>query len=108
MMYTASLTKTGQATIPKVVRDILGITPGEDTKITYTTHKDGSVTIAKEMTDEEAFAYLDSLKSEKTKKIIARSAGKTVREMIDEWESSPEGQKYLKKRAKERYGIELA
>ena len=101
MMYPAAITKTNQVTIPKAIREILGLTP-DDTRVIYKANPDGSVTIMRDMSEEEARAYMDSFfMDKKSQELIKKHAGKTVSELREEWDKSPEGRAYYK----EKYGI---
>ena len=101
MIYSATITKTGQATIPKAIRDILGIDPGSNARIIYHTHRDGSVSITRDLTYDEARAYLDSYFSDKkSKELVKKHAGKSASQLIDEWLASPAGKAHLQ----EEYG----
>lgn len=100
MMYATTITKSGQATIPKEVRDILGINLGE--RIYFTVNKDKTVSLAREMTEKEARAYLDSFfADEEGQRLIKKHAGKSVSQLREEWDNSPEGKAYYE----EEYGI---
>ena len=108
MIYvSAALTKTGQATIPKVVRDILGIDPKHDTKVFFREEKNGTITITKEPSEEDFWRELDSLKSPESlareKEIREKYRNLSMRERQELWEQSPEGKAYLKKEFVEKY-----
>ena len=100
-MYTVTITKSGQVTLPKELRDFLGVKPGQ--KITFNKERDG-VSINRRLSDEEFFEKLDSLKSPKSKTFIkkhgARLAKMSISEIKEEWAKSPAGKKYLE----EKYG----
>lgn len=99
MMYASTITKTGQATIPKDVREALGVHFGE--RIYFTVNRDKTVSVAREMTEQEARAYLDSFNTEETRRLIKLHAGKTVSELREEWDKSPAGRAYYR----EKYDI---
>ena len=100
-MYTVTITKSGQITLPKELRDFLGVELGG--RVTFHKTKNG-VNIERKMTDKEFFDKLDSLKSSKTKAFIkkheAKLAKMSISEMKNEWAKSPAGKKYLE----EKYG----
>lgn len=58
MGYAATITKTGQITIPKWVREVLGVEPGQ--RIVFRKTKD-AVTIEREKTVDEVAAKIDEL-----------------------------------------------
>jgi len=94
-MYTVTITKSGQVTLPKELRDFLGVKIGS--KIILDKIKDG-VAIRRKLTEKEFFAELDKNISPKTKKIIQKNAGKTVNEMINEYQNSSKGQKEMRRK----------
>ncbi len=95
MTYTVALTKSGQMTLPKALREFLGVDGAKSVQIEKT--KDG-VQIQRRLSDEEFFAKLDAMKSEKTKAAIRRNAGKTMSELRHEWAKSPAGKRYLERK----------
>ncbi len=96
-MYTTTINQNGMILLNKAAREALGVKLGD--RVMIRTDKKRA-TVEREMTDEEARAYMDSLFSAETKKHIKENAGKTVREMMDEWYESDE----LKKEMEEEYG----
>lgn len=100
-MYSAVITKSGQVTLPKELREFLGVKLGD--RITFEVVGDDA-RIHRKLSKEEFFTKLDSYKSEKTraflKKYGAELSNMTVSEMKEKWAKSPAGQKYLK----EKYG----
>ena len=94
-MYTVTITKSGQVTIPKELRDFLGVKPGG--RITFDKEKYG-VKIKRKLSDEEFLAELNKNISPKTRKIFRKTAGKTISELKDEWAKSPAGQAYFKEK----------
>lgn len=54
-MYTVTITRSGQVTLPKELRDFLGVKPGQ--KITFRRNKD-QVSIPRRLSDQE---FLDQL-----------------------------------------------
>lgn len=99
--YSTTVTKTGQIFLPKAVRTALNLLPGQ--RISFDVKGD-VLTLRRAKTIEEILADIDRIRenaSEETKRRIKMNAGKTVAEMRDEWDRSPEGQKYYK----EKYGV---
>lgn len=98
-MYSATITKSGQVTLPKELRDFLGVKPGQ--KIIFN-KKGDSVFIPRRMSDEEFLEKLDELKTPKTKAFIkkygAKLAKKSISEIKSDWAKSPAGQKYLEEK----------
>ncbi len=93
-MYTATITKSGQVTLPKELRDFLGVKVGDS--VTFDKVKDG-VAIRRKLTKKEFFEEMDKNLSPETKKIIKKRTGKTVSEMIDEYLRSPKGQEEMRR-----------
>lgn len=102
MMYAVSINSSGQATIPKDVRDFLKVTPGENRLVFEV--KDGNVIITKERTPKQALH--DSL--QQIDKILGvnpagKFSGMTFDEVREAWNETPEG----KTEMEERYGVKL-
>ena len=97
MVYTVAVTKTGQMTLPKAVREMLGIT----TRAVVKVNKDKTVSVYRQPSWSEQLEELHDSFSEETKEAIKKDTGKTVHEMMDEWADSSEGKVYYK----EKYGI---
>ena len=100
MTYSVAVTSAGQMTIPKVFREMLGITD----KVEVDIDKD-KIVVKRQKTDLEIFEessreFYASLTPEQ-KKAIKENAGKTARQLREEWEASPEAAEYYK----EKYGI---
>lgn len=98
MIYTTTITKSGQISLPKSVREFLGLNLGD--RITFSLKKD-TVSIKKVKPLEEVLKEIDANKSEETKALIKKYAGKTTNELREIFDNSPEGKKYYK----EKYGI---
>lgn len=95
MAQTATLTKTGQITVPKWVREILGVKPGQ--VIVFHRNKDNTVTMHREKTAEEIAAEIDALIPEETRKFYMKHyRGLTANETFEKWSKTPEAQEYLK------------
>ena len=94
MVYTATLTKTGQITIPKPVRAMLGIEPGQ--KITFRKTKN-AVAIEREKTPTEIAEEIDALIPDDIRARHMREyAGMTSAEMREKWLESPDAEDYFK------------
>ncbi len=97
MNYTTTITKTGQIFLPKAVRTALNLLPGERVSLSL---ENESVTIQKTKSLEDVLAELDASMSDEARKMLKKNAGKTVRELREEWANSEEGKQYFK----EKYG----
>ena len=98
MAYTATVTKTGQITIPKAVREILGVKPGQ--RVVFRQSNAGT-TIAHEKTAQEIAEEIDTLIPSEAKKHHMREyAGMTSSEMQEKWLETPDAHKYLEKERK--------
>ena len=104
MSYTVAINSSGQATIPKDIRDFLRVTPGENRLVFEV--KDGGVTITKEKTPRQLLQ--ESLK--KIDRILGpkpvnknKFAGMSFDEVREAWSETPEG----KAEMEERYGVKL-
>lgn len=92
MSYTVAITKTGQMTLPKVLREFLGVEG--DKRITLTQRKNG-VVIERKMTKEEYYRKVDKNINADTRRILDEEASggrPPVREMIKEIANSAETQ----------------
>ena len=111
MTYAVAINSSGQATIPKAIRDLLGIIPGEN-RLTFNIQK-GQVVLGKEASRRERLlASLDKihqrLEKEKAEnpeiaKNIEKYKGMTYEEIREAYDNTPEG----KKEFEEKYGITL-
>lgn len=63
---------------------------------TITAIKPSQVAITHPFTNKEFIDYLDSIRSDKDKKIIKDHASKTINELKKEWLSTPKGKAYIK------------
>lgn len=97
-MYSSTITKSGQITLPKELREFLGVKLGG--RVVFHKTKTG-VKIDRRMSDEEFTAKLDAISTPIPPEILKKTAGKTVSELKDEWAKSPAGQAYFK----EKYGL---
>ena len=100
MNYTSTITKSGQVTLPKPVRDLLGLNLGQ--RVTFNVKNKNTITIEKEKTAAEIAREIDAAipedVRENAKKIIA---GRTAGEFREDWLKSDEAKKYYGK----KYGI---
>ena len=78
-MYTTTINQNGLILLNKSAREALGLKLGDRVTINFS---EKSAIVEREMTDEEFFQKLDSLKSEKTQKNIALMSGKTANELF--------------------------
>ena len=111
MSIAVSINSSGQATIPKAVRDALGVVPGEN-RLTFDI-VDGKVILGREPSRAEmldASLKIIHKNIEKAKKNNPEFAknyekykGMTYREFIEAYEDTEED----KKEYKERYGIDV-
>ena len=92
MGQTATLTKTGQITVPKWARDFLGVKPGEQIIFLKAKNK---LEIKKEPTAAEIAEQIDALIPDEARKWhMEHYAGMTSAEMQEKWENSDEGRAY--------------
>jgi AbrB family looped-hinge helix DNA binding protein len=102
MQYTSTLTKSGQITLPKPLRDFLSVTPGS--RVTFDLVEE-TITISREKTLREHFEELDrlnaALETPESKAASEKFRGWTASEMRHHYMNSPEGRRYYK----EKYGI---
>lgn len=78
-MYTTTINQNGMILLNKAVRESLNLQLGDRVTISFNKK---SATVQKEITDEEFFAKLDAMKSERTKKRIQENAGKSANELF--------------------------
>lgn len=98
MSYAVVINSSGQITLPKSIRDILGVKIGD--RVKFDVEKD-EVKVSRVKDVYEVLAEIDAERTPEERKRIKAIAGKTVRELREEWENSPEAKKYYK----EKYGI---
>ncbi len=111
MTYAVSINSSGQATIPKTIRELLGVVPGEN-RLTFDVVK-GKVILGREASKEEQLLSA----TEKIRKTIEEEkknnpifaanfkkySGMTYREFTESYEDTEED----KKEFEEKYGIKL-
>ena len=92
MSYTVAITKTGQMTLPKALREFLGV--DGDKRITLNRRKDG-VVIERKMTKDEYYHKVDNNINANTRRILEQEADSgrpPVRDMMREIANSAETQ----------------
>lgn len=95
MVYAATITKTGQITVPKPVREALEVEPGQ--KIIFNIKKK-SVSIERQKTAAEIAEEIDALIPDDVRAHHMREyAGMTSSEMQDKWLDSPDAIAYFRK-----------
>lgn len=111
MSYAVAINSSGQATIPKAIRDLLGIVPGENRLIFDI--KEGEVVLGKEKSRaevlEETMQRIWKRREEaerqnpEIKKAREKYKGMTFNEVRDAYDATPEG----KKEFEEKYGFKI-
>lgn len=111
MSYAVSINSSGQATIPKAIRELLGVVPGENRIIFDVV--EGKVILMREPSRAEmldatmkkiwAMNEEEERKNPKVREAKERYKGMTYEEVMDAYYNTPEG----KKEFKEEYGIDL-
>lgn len=111
MSFAVTINSSGQATIPKEVRDILGIIPGQN-RLTFDI-VDGKISLGKEKSRaellEESLQKIWEMNEELAKKdpVYAKNRekykGMSFEEVRDAYDATPEG----KKEFKEKYGFKI-
>lgn len=98
MVYTATLTKAGQITIPKAVRQILGLKPGQ----TVTFHRDkDTIRLEGEKSATEIAHKIDELIPDDIRDDYMKNyAGLTSSEMQEKWLETPEAKVHFKEERK--------
>ncbi|MBQ6409699.1 AbrB/MazE/SpoVT family DNA-binding domain-containing protein [Candidatus Saccharibacteria bacterium] len=93
MGQAATLTKTGQITIPKWVREYLDVKPGQ--AIIFRKEKDGMKIMREKTAEETAEAIRKLIPEEARRRYIEKYGGMTAAEVREKWSRSPEGRAYL-------------
>lgn len=101
MSYTVAINSSGQITLPKAIRDILGVKIGDRVKFDVAKNK---VEVSRAKDIYEVLAEIDARRTPAQKARIEENAGKTVREFREEWENSEEATNYYE----EKYGVKRA
>ena len=93
MIATATLTKAGQITIPKEIRDFLGLVPGQ--RISFRKKQD-TVLLERQKTVDEITEHIHSLIPEDTReRYIHEYGGLTHAEYLEKWQETPEARAEL-------------
>lgn len=98
MSHAVVINSSGQITLPKAIRDILGVKIGD--RVKFDVEKD-KVEVSRVKDVYEILAEVDAIWTPEEREQIRKTAGKTARELREEWDNSEEGIKYYK----EKYGI---
>ena len=94
MGQTATLTKTGQITVPKWVREYLGVSSGDT--IVFKRER-GEMKITRAKTAEEIAAEIDKLIPDEARKWhMEHYAGMLAKEAEEKWANSDEGRAYFR------------
>lgn len=111
MTYAVTINSSGQATIPKAIREILGVVPGKN-RLTFEVKGD-TVTLGREKSREEqllaSLAKIHKMEKKAERENPAyraakkKYAGMSYEEIRDAYDATPEG----KKEFEEKYGIKL-
>ena len=112
MTYAVAINSSGQATIPKAIRDLLNVVPGKN-RLTFDV-KHGQVLLGREPSREEQLnASLKKIwktlgKAERKNPAITEARKKyknmSFEEIRDVYDATPEG----KEEFKEKYGIDVS
>ena len=92
MVYTMSVTSAGQVTIPKEIRDKLGIIDSVEIE-----QKGDKVIIERTKTLRERMVEIQATFTPEMKARIKANAGKTANQLRKELEATPEGQAYARR-----------
>ncbi len=98
MAYLLTMSSQGQITLPKTMREALGLKPRDKVRLT---RQGDEFRVEKEKSLAERFAALHAEIPPETWRRIKKDAGKTVHQMMDEYWDSPEGQAELSRMAGE-------
>ena len=79
-MYTTTINQNGMILLNKDARKALGLKLGDRVIINF---NEKGAKVERMMSDEEFFAKMDAMKSEKTKRLIKEHSGKTASELFD-------------------------
>ena len=78
-MYATTINQNGMILLNKAAREALGLHLGDRVVVNFTKK---SATVERDLTDDEFFAKLDSLKSASTKASIARHSGASASDLM--------------------------
>lgn len=98
MGYAATITKTGQITVPKWVREALGVKSGD--RVIFRKEKQ-AVMIERERTTSELAEEIGALIPDQIRQAyINEYGGMTAAAAREKWAKSPEGKAYFEKELK--------
>lgn len=93
MGHAATLTKTGQITVPKWVREVLGVQPGQ--RIVFRKEKN-SIAIEREKTAAEIASEIDALIPKDIREAYLKEyGGLTANEFQEKWLKSDDAKAYF-------------
>lgn len=99
--YTTTITKSGQITLVKPLRDALQVKPGEKLRLEHDSTT-GDTIIHRPASDFDEFvAGLEKVQSSlspESRRRMKAIAGKTASQIKKEWATSPEGRAYYRKK----------
>ncbi|MBQ3441149.1 AbrB/MazE/SpoVT family DNA-binding domain-containing protein [Candidatus Saccharibacteria bacterium] len=98
MSYAVVINSSGQITLPKAIRDVLGVKIGD--RVKFDIEKE-EVKVSRVKDIYEVLAEIDAERTPEERARIKAIAGKTVHELMDEWDNSEEAAIYYK----EKYGV---
>jgi AbrB family looped-hinge helix DNA binding protein len=96
LSQTVKISAQGQLTLPRAMRDVLGISPGSEVKLNLDS-KNSSLIIERAKTLEEQLAEFRQDFTPKMKRAIRKDRGKTANQLMTEYFSSKDGQKELQR-----------
>ena len=100
-MYTTTITKSGQITLAKPLRNALKVKAGEKLRLEYDPAT-GNATIYRPTSDfDEFMADMDTLQSSlspESHRRMKAATKKTVSQLKKEWATSPEGHTYYQEK----------
>lgn len=92
MVYVMSITTAGQVTIPKALRERLGVTTTVEMR-----QRGDKIVIERTKTLREKMAEIRAGFSDEERAAIRRNAGKTANQLRKEMEATPEGRAYARR-----------
>ena len=95
MNYTVTITKSGQITVPKSIREFLGVQPGQ--RLVFQRRSD-AVVLEKGKTAEEVSREIQALIPDYVRKNAKKDTSKTTGQIRNEWLKSDEAKRYYQER----------
>ena len=89
-----TLSANGQITLPKIIREKMGLKPGD--KIEYDLTAENQLQLSRLSNLEEFLNELHNSFTPEQKAAIQQNAGKTARELREEWENSAAADAYYR------------